>query len=178
MPPATTPRPVNPYPNLPGPKKKRGCVPWLIGGVVALAVIVVVAVAASSSSTKNDTSTTAAAAAGLTTTAPGSATSISQGIGSQDATADVSGIAMTPPDSIGAVYVTATITNHSSGRSDYVIQVNVESPDGKTKYDDTTLFAQNVEPGQTTTVKSPLTTDPIPAEAVVRPTQIQRTASS
>ncbi len=103
---------------------------------------------------------------------------IDQGIGSKDATADLVGVEWVPPDMIGAVYVNTTVKNNSEKRSDYLIEVVLESPDGAVKYGDATALIQNVEPGQTTTDKSLFlnVTDP-PTDARARVTKLQRTAS-
>ena len=52
---------------------------------------------------------------------------MSNGIGSKDATTDVGSPTMTPADSIGSSTVQIPVTNNSSGRSDYWIEVVVES---------------------------------------------------
>jgi hypothetical protein len=52
-----------------------------------------------------------------------------------------------PPDAIGVVYVRGTAENGSSKRSDYLIDVTVETPDG-TQIGTGSTVAQNVNAGQ------------------------------
>jgi hypothetical protein len=52
-----------------------------------------------------------------------------------------------PPDAIGVVYVRGIADNGSSKRSDYLIDVTVEAPDG-TQIGTGSAIAQNVDPGQ------------------------------
>ena len=84
---------------------------------------------------------------------------------------------LSEPDAIGAQYVNLQVTNHSSKASNYLIEASVESPDGKTQYDTTTLFVQNLGPGQTTKAKGLVIASDVPADAVVHITGAQRTAS-
>jgi hypothetical protein len=94
--------------------------------------------------------------------------------------ADVDGAhaTLSAPDAIGAQYVNAQVTNHSSKASNYLITAAVESPDGKTQYDTSTLVVLRLAPGQTTQVKGIVAaSSPIPADAVVRITGVIRTAS-
>jgi hypothetical protein len=59
-----------------------------------------------------------------------------------------------------------------------LITAAVESPDGKTQYDTSTLVVLRLAPGQTTQVKGIVAaSSPIPADAVVRITGVIRTAS-
>ena len=51
------------------------------------------------------------------------------------------------PSAIGGMKVTGEVVNHSSKRSDYVVQVVVEQ--GGTQLDSTSAVVSNVEPGQT-----------------------------
>jgi hypothetical protein len=122
---------------------------------------------------KAPTATEAPAKKETTTT---EAPKVSKGLGSKDATADVGKPVLDPPDIIGSVYVHVPVTNHSSKRSDYFIDITAESADGKTQIDTTTAFVQNVEPGQSADAKTLFLND-IPAGTQVRITGVQRTAS-
>ena len=70
------------------------------------------------------------------------------------------------------------MTNNSSGRSDYLIDLVIESADGATQLDTTTAFVQGLEPGQSATAEAMVTdVESLPADAVIRVTSVQRTAS-
>ena len=103
-------------------------------------------------------------------------TTVSKGIGSKDASADVTNLECTEPDVIGISYAKVTITNNSSKPSDYFITVVAESADGATRYDDTIVTAMALNSGQTTTVEGPFLNE-LPAGAVCKVTEVQRTAS-
>ena len=73
-----------------------------------------------------------------------------------------------PPDSLGLVYVTVTVKNTSSKRSDYRVDVSLESPDGSTKYGDSFVWIRNVAPGQTASEKGlPISAESTAAARVV-----------
>ena len=110
-------------------RKKR----WWILGLVA--VIIVASVAGSSGGDKAPTVTVAG---------------VDKGIGSRDASADVQVVSLGAKDILGHRTAELSITNNSSKRSNYIIELTLESPDGKTQYDSTIATASNVEPGQTT----------------------------
>ena len=55
-------------------------------------------------------------------------------------------------DSVNYPHATVKLTNHSSGSSDYVGSIRFQSADGKTQFGTGAVFANNVTPGQTTTV--------------------------
>ena len=105
---------------------------------------------------------------------------ISTGIGSKDASADVGVPVMEAPDAIGVSYINIPVTNNSSGRSDYFIEVAIESADGATQYETTNAFLDGVEPGQSASARAMVAwgTEPAPADATVRVITVQRTASS
>lgn len=145
-------------------RKKRW---WLLGAVVA---IIGISVAASGGSDKTNTATTTGNA-GVTTT------TVAKGLGSKDASADVHLGALGAPDVLKMRTATLTITNNSSKRSDYYIELSAESADGKTQYDTAAATATNVEPGQTTNGDVLPFTKTMPADAVVVVKSVQRTAS-
>jgi hypothetical protein len=135
---------------------------------LAAAVIVVIAVAiASSGGGKNEASGDSSA---------GSDNGISAGLGSQDASGDVTNLDCGAPDAIGITYPKVTVTNNSSKASDYVITLVAESADGATKYDETPVFITNLQPGQTMTEEGMFTSE-LPSGAVCKVTEVQRTAS-
>jgi hypothetical protein len=101
---------------------------------------------------------------------------VGKGIGSKDASADVTSIECTGPDAIGMFSAKVTITNNSSKPSDYFITIVAESSDGATRYDDTIVTAMALNSGQTTTVEGPFLND-LPAGAICKVSEVQRTAS-
>lgn len=103
---------------------------------------------------------------------------ISQGAGSQDASSDVADLALGPEDSLGFRSVTLTVTNNSSKRSNYLIDVSIESPDGSTQYDTTIVFVNNLEPGQTTDSDAFPVTKEVPEDAVAVIKKVSRTAAN
>jgi len=146
-------------------RKKRY---WLLA---ALAVIVVAVVVESNTSTTEKQSN---ANVGVTTTSNG----VSKGAGANDASADVTNPTLGPPDALGFRPITFTVTNHSSKRSNYLIEASLESPDGATQYDSTVVPVNNLEPGQTTTASGVATAKDVPDSAVLVLKQVQRFASS
>lgn len=106
------------------------------------------------------------------------ASGIDNGIGTADASADVTDAVLGPVDAIGFRAVTLTVTNNSSERSNYLIDLSIESPDGTTQYDTSAAFVNNLEPGQTrVTQSSPVTVD-VPSDAVVTIKTISRLAAN
>jgi hypothetical protein len=111
-------------------------------GVTALAALGIIAGCTSSDASAPKTSNPSA-----TTQAP----KVSKGVGARDATKDVAlGTYAHPHTYYELPKVPVTVTNHSSKRSTYFITVALESPDSKTKYDDTIVIVNGLEPGQTT----------------------------
>lgn len=103
---------------------------------------------------------------------------VDRGIASADASADFVSVTNSEPDVLGFVYLTVTVRNTSEKRSDYYIEISIESPDGGTKYEDTIVVIRNVEPGQTASDKSlPVNADRIPGAFKMKATKFQRTAS-
>lgn len=82
-------------------------------------------------------------------------------------------------DPILGVSVKVTLTNNSSETSDYMGSVVFESPNGKTQYGTGPLFAENLNPGQSTTTEV-MMLDELPKSAdkvVARLTDFDRMAS-
>ncbi len=107
----------------------RGCLTWIGGAAVLVIVIAIIAAIAGGGGDDDEQGATKE--------------------GDADKT-QVEEVAITecgPPDVIGAVYVKGTAENTSSKRSDYLIEVAVETSDG-TQIGTGTAFAENVEPGQ------------------------------
>ena len=67
---------------------------------------------------------------------------------------DVAAVRVSPPDILGAVYIEVTVTNRSSKRSDYWIDLTLTSSNGSIKYGDTWVSISDLEPGQTMTEKA------------------------
>jgi hypothetical protein len=137
--------------------------------VVSAAVLLgVVAVAASGESEKAESGDNGQPVSG-----------VSKGLGSSDASADVS----TPEwvregtDAFGLVYGQVVIKNNSSKRSDYFVTVVAESPDGSIRHDETMVHVMGLESGQSATEKGIFTKD-IPVDAILRTLEVQRTAST
>jgi len=148
---------------------------------VALVITALVAIAAttasgSDASTGSDSKTDPTSSSADSTGTTG--TTVSKGVGSSDASADVTDPTILREGDADLQNVSAqvTITNNSSKPSDYFVTVVAESPDHKTRYDDTVVSVNALDPGQSTTEKG-LFLKEIPADAVVRVTQVQRTAS-
>jgi hypothetical protein len=76
----------------------------------------------------------------------------------------------------GDLEATATVTNHSSERSNYVATVVFESPDGKTQLASSGGFVQDLEPGQSAQLRVVTGTD-APEEFTCRATDVERFAS-
>ena len=150
--------------------KKRHVFRWIVLGV---GIIVIGGIAAAAGGGKTKTPSPGSP----TSIAGGSVTTVSKGLGTKDASGDVSELALAEPDAIGIRYVTAKVTNNSSKRSNYIVEVSIESADGKTQIDTTTVVVNNLEPGQSTDAKTPATTKDVPADATVTLKSVTRLAS-
>jgi len=151
----TPPAYVPPQP----PKKKRHTGLIVTGIILGAIVIIAIIATAASGGKKSDaskTTTTAAQAATPAATKPAttsaapksSASSVDKGAGSKDASADVTIGALDTSNQFAAS-VPVTITNHSSKRSSYFIELALESADGKTQLDTTPIIVNDLNPGQT-----------------------------
>lgn len=102
---------------------------------------------------------------------------VSQGIGSQDASGDVADVQIVwGEDEYDLNEVSAKVTNNSEKRSDYSIDVAIESPDGSVRHDQAFLWVENLEPGQSTEIRSSF--DDAPRDSVPVLKTVQRTAST
>lgn len=146
-------------------KKKR----FILGGLVAL---VVVASAAGAGNSDDEPTDNAGAAE---SESKSDKRSISQGLGSADASDDVE-LTACGPDEFGWGNAEVAITNTSSKRSDYFVTVAFESADGNEKFADAIAHSMNVEPGQRSTVEANSLTE-VPGGATCRIVEVQRTAS-
>jgi hypothetical protein len=106
-----------------------------------------------------------------------SSSGVSSALGSSDATADVTSIQVGAPDVLGFRSVTLEVTNHSSKRSDYLIELSIESPDGNTQYDTSLATVRNLEAGQTSAPEAFPITKKVPDDAVAKLKTVQRTAA-
>ena len=95
------------------------------------------------------------------------------------ASADVTGVQIirTDDEYFPTIEVQATITNNSEKRSDYFVTIAVESADGATRYEETYLSVDGLEPGQSTT-DSTMLVDEVPADAVAVVKEVERLAST
>jgi ABC-type glycerol-3-phosphate transport system substrate-binding protein len=115
-----------------------------------------------------------AATSDTSTTTPDTQSSISTGLGTKDATADVKLGKST--EEYGFTTLPVKITNNSEKASDYYIEVVAESKDGSERIDFSNVFVSGLKPGQKATEEAMFTED-IPASAVFVVTEVQRTAS-
>ena len=134
-------------------KTRRGCVSrvlTILGSVIAVVVIisVVVAIAGDGDSEDGDLPPTPIASTTVTETPT---TTISRGLGSQDATGDIVDLECGDPDSYGWAKVEVKVKNNSSEMSNYYIEVVAESADGDEMFDWTVLSMRYVNPGQMAT---------------------------
>jgi hypothetical protein len=136
-----------------------------------IAVVAIIGIMIASQASKNTPSTKSS---NPTATVSG----IDKGIGSADASADVKGATLGPVDTLGFRAVSLTVTNNSSKRSNYLIDLAVESPDGAIQYDTSIASVNNLEAGQTTTIDSLPITKTVPADAVVKIKTVTRLASN
>lgn len=170
----------------PAPKKKGRKWPW----VAAAGVVAIIAISATggggndksdsaSNADKPASTEEASAPAAENIAEPKSDPEVSRGLGSKDASADVTEAQIIRSDDeyLPIDEVSVRVTNNSSKRSDYFVDVAVESPDGSTKIDSTTIMVMNLEPGQSTVEKGMITKE-IPADAVAKIKSVQRTASN
>ena len=148
-------------------KKKRW---WAIGAIAIIAI-------ASATSGGGSTPSNSDASESSSETGDSTENTISTGLGSKDASADIVSIDCGSPDSIGVTYSKVVIKNNSSKASDYFVTVVYESADGSMRYDDTIASAMNINPGQSTEAEG-MIMEEIPAGAICRVSEVQRTASN
>ena len=107
-------------------------------------------------------------------------TSVSHDFGSKDASADVTIGKLTTDPTLNIPEVSVTVTNHSSKRSNYIIEVSLESADGKAQLDTTAATVENLEPGQSskqTAEFAGMIDKPVPASARVVLKSVDRLAT-
>ena len=109
------------------------------------------------------------------TTAP--EPTVSQGFGSQDASADMVDIDCGEVDILGFRYPAVTVKNNSSKTSSYWITIVVESKDRTVRYDETFVIINSLDPGQITTEEGLPFTEEFPPGSQCRITEVSRTAS-
>ena len=124
-------------------------------------LIVVISAFASTSPTSKNNDIAKESKGGVTT-----------GLGSKDATGDVTLGAYTPDDFGGSVAV--TIKNNSEKRSNYSIDLSAESEDGKIQYGTSSVYVSNLDPGMTTIEKGQFF-DKLEPGAIIKAKTIQRT---
>jgi hypothetical protein len=108
----------------------------------------------------------------------GTESSTSKEAGSEDATADVSAptLVVEGDPAFASYYAEVTVTNNSEERSDYKIVIVAESADGVTTIGEATTYITGLEPGEVKTDRAMFYVD-IPADAVLRTSEVQRDAS-
>jgi hypothetical protein len=99
---------------------------------------------------------------------------ISQGVGSKDASADVKLVRFSGPDVLGLMTVHIEVTNNSSERSDYYIEMALVDKAGN-NVGMTNAVADNIEPGQKAKAEAQFSTSDGADE--VKVTEVSRTAS-
>ena len=156
-PPPASPSPVEVSGSLEVTQKvRRGCVGralTILGFVIAVVVIlsVVGGILTDGDSEDDDSPPTTTTPTTVTETPT---TTISKGLGSQDATGDIVDMECEDPDSSGWAKVEVTVKNNSSETSNYSIEVVAESADGDEMFDWTILSMRYVAPGQMATADS------------------------
>lgn len=184
---------TNQPPMPPSSVKKKRRWPWVVGVLVVLG-----AIGAAMGGGDKDTVDTASPApmetpstetdmpaadveqvADETPAAQSTDSGISKGLGSKDASADVTEVQIIRDNDefMPIDEVSVKVTNNSEKRSDYFIDVSIESADGSVKIDSTTIMVMNLEPGQST-VETGMLTKELPDDAVASVKSIQRTASN
>jgi hypothetical protein len=118
-----------------------------------------------------------AAGTGQTDTSGSSTTSIGKGLGSQSAVGDVKIAPWKRDSALGIVTAKVTVTNHSHKRSDYIVDLTLESADGLTQFSTAPVLVSGLNPGQATVQDADFfsATSLVPADAVVRVQTIERT---
>jgi hypothetical protein len=115
-------------------KKGHGCLIAFLIGLVVFAVVIAIIIAI-----------------GIGVARTGKAiekAGVSTALGTKDATGDVALAKTVTFDDAGIAHVIMTVTNHSSKPSNYLIDVAVNSADGKTQLDTATALVSNLDPGQ------------------------------
>jgi hypothetical protein len=119
-----------------------------VGSAVAIPLALCLACSSSGKAGNTTTTATAKATTSSAKASPKASNSVSHELGSQDASKDVTLGAITIEPTLSIPQVPVTVTNHSSKRSNYIIEVSLESADGKTQLDTTTVAVENLEPRQ------------------------------
>ncbi len=140
--------------------------------IFSIAILVIIGIVVASQAGSKDATTKSSS--NPTATVIG----VDKGLGTADASADVTGATIGQPDAIGFRAVTMTVTNNSSKRSNYLIDLSIESPDGATQYDTSIASVNNLEPGQTAAVTGLPITKEVPADAIVTIKTVTRLASN
>lgn len=151
-------------------KKKRW---WLVGG---LAVLVIGGVAAGGGNSGNQTAGSSGGGGG-SGSGSNSATTISQGLGSKDATGDISELNCGSPDVLGFRTPSVRVTNNSEKTSTYFITIVSESADGSQRFDESSIIVNDLNPGQTKVADGLPFTEEAPPGSICRVSEVQRTAS-
>ena len=156
-------------PPTPNPKKKRpimSVVGLVIGGLLVVGVV---------NSAMSGDNQPQATGSQTSTEAPAKAkkdSGVSSGLGTKDATADVKVVGISGNEFLREVEL--LITNHSSGLSDYYVELSLLDASG-TNVGWTNALVQALEPGQKARAKAPITDD---SAVKVKVHEVQRTASS
>jgi len=145
------------------PKKKRKVWLWVVVGIV-----VVLAIASSQGG--GDSNTPAG-----TDSETNNNSGISSGLGSNDASGDVT--VGRCDSNYGIITCALTVVNHSDGRSDYYIEATIEDSTGA-KIGTANTLITGVEGGQTAHDELIGTVTGSGKNASIRLTEVQRTASS
>ena len=141
--------------------------------IFSIAILVIIGIVVASQAGSKDATTKSSS--NPTATVIG----VDKGLGTADASADVTGAGDRPArrNRIPRRQPT-TVTNSSSKRSNYLIDLSIESPDGAAQYDTSIASVNNLEPGQTAAVTGLPITKEVPADAIVTIKTVTRLASN
>lgn len=153
--PSPPPAPPVAQPHRPSPDpavKKRGCLWWVGLGVVAIVVISVIAALAGGGDDTKDRQEEREA-------------SIND---------DVQNVECVRRSAGGFMLARVTVLNNSADRSNYIIDVSFESPDGGQQYATGTALLNGLNPGQTSVADANSLTEPTVPDITCRVQEVTR----
>jgi len=103
--------------------------------------------------------------------------SVSQGLGANDATADVVlGQAVRDESTFWITYLPVTVTNSSAKRSDYYVEIAANAANGD-RIELSNVLVLSLDPGQSASSEKAMFVEELPAGVTFEVIQVQRTAS-
>ena len=146
------------------PKKKgmNGCLlaALIVGGIVLLLIVAGVAISAGGGS-----NSTGGGGTNSQSATPKPTNSVDKCLGSQDASGDVT-VGKPQTNALNMSEVKVTVKNNSEKRSNYLIELAAETPDGSQQLGTAATAISNVEPGQTAS-ETALFSEVLPANAKI-----------